>query len=425
MKHRLFNWINGLQWDWCISRQRFFGVPFPVWYCKKCGEVILAEESQLPVDPLKNSPLKPCKCGTNEFLPEKDVLDTWATSSLTPQIAATLVAERNDIYPMNLRPQAHDIISFWLFNTLVKSQLQKSVNPWKECMISGWVLAPSGEKMSKSKGNVIAPQDVMEKYGADALRFWACGSKLGENMPYQEKDVVTGQKFVNKLWNASKFTLMNLSDYNGEKEDLEVYDRWLLSKLNKIIKESTETMEQFEYSKTKHEVEKFFWHVFCDFYLEIIKDRIYNEQKRGKKSKIAAQFTLNEALFSVLKLMAPITPFITEEIYHLYFAKKEGKKSIHNSLWPEFSPSFIDEEAEQIGDHGISIIAAVRKFKSENKISLKENISKIDISCSEEVQKKIEHITDDLKAVMNVNEIHFSDEGTIMCSEDIKIAINK
>jgi len=242
-------------------------------------------------------------------------------------------------------------------------------------------------------------------------------------MPYQEKDVITGQKFVNKLWNASKFTLMSLSDYNGEKEDLEIYDRWLLSKLNKIIKESTEAMEKFEYSRAKQEVEKFFWHIFCDFYLEIIKDRIYNFEKRGKKSKIAAQFTLNETLLSVLKLMAPITPFITEEIYHLYFAKKEGKKSIHNSSWPEFNSSFIDEEAEKIGDYGISIIFRVRKFKSENKISLKEAISKLDISCSEEIQKKIEHIIDDLKAVMNINDIHFSDKGSIVCSEEIKIAI--
>ncbi|MEM3127094.1 MAG: valine--tRNA ligase, partial [Candidatus Woesearchaeota archaeon] len=346
MKHRLFNWINGLQWDWCISRQRFFGIPFPVWYCKKCNEVILAEESQLPVDPLKDKPLKQCKCGSKEFLPEKDVLDTWATSSLTPQIAAALIPERyNDLYPMDLRPQAHDIISFWLFNTIVKSQLHNNKNPWKECMIAGWVLAPSGEKMSKSRGNIVTPQVVMDKYGADALRFWACGSKLGENMPYQEKDVVTGQKFVTKLWNASKFALMHLEDYEHKKTDLELYDRWLLSKLHKIIKESTETMDQFEYSKTKHEVEKFFWHIFCDYYLEICKDRIYNSQKYSEKSKQSAQFTLYESLLSVLKLMAPITPFITEEIYHHYFSKKEKKKSIHNSSWPEFNSKYIDEEA--------------------------------------------------------------------------------
>jgi valyl-tRNA synthetase len=192
MRSRLNNWIEGLQWDWCISRQRHFGIPFPVWYCKKCDEIILADEKELPVDPLETKPkIKKCpKCNSSEFLPEKDVLDTWATSSLTPQLAGELIkGSKNykNIYPADLRPQAHDIITFWLFNTIVKSHLHHNRTPWKNVVISGWALDPHGKKMSKSKGNVIAPQVMIEKYSADSLRFWAAGSKLGDDLPFRKK----------------------------------------------------------------------------------------------------------------------------------------------------------------------------------------------------------------------------------------------
>ncbi|MEM4397877.1 MAG: valine--tRNA ligase, partial [Candidatus Woesearchaeota archaeon] len=215
MKSRLINWIDGLQWDWCISRQRFFGVPFPVWYCSKCDYEVIADEKNLPVDPIETKcPLEKCpRCNSNDFVPEKDVLDTWATSSITPILAIELVKGTKNyekLFPMDLRPQAHDIITFWLFNTLVKSQLHRNKNPWKNVMISGWALDPHGKKMSKSKGNVIAPQEMIEKYSADSLRFWAAGSKLGDDLPFQEKDLVTGKKMITKMWNASKFVLMHL-----------------------------------------------------------------------------------------------------------------------------------------------------------------------------------------------------------------------
>ncbi len=195
MKHRYDNWVKGLQWDWLISNQRYFGVAFPVWYCAKCETPILADEKQLPVEPLKDSPLiKACpKCKSKEFIPEKDVLNTWFTSSMTPQIAIQLVKDKKmqeKLFPMSLRPQAHEIISFWLFNTVVKSRLHFGKNPWKDTAISGFVTL-QGEKMSKSKGNVVRPREVMERYGADAIRYWAASSKLGEDFVYQEKDVLT------------------------------------------------------------------------------------------------------------------------------------------------------------------------------------------------------------------------------------------
>ena len=402
MKNRLDNWIKGLKWDWCISRQRYFGVPFPVWYCAKCHETILADEKQLPVDPLKDKPLKKCpRCYGKEFIPEKDVLDTWATSSLTPIIAQELFKGKkvhNKLFPMSLRPQAHDIISFWLFNTLVKSQLHFNKNPWKDVAISGYVLY-RGEKMSKSKGNIIEPQEIMNNYGADSLRFWAASAKLGEDLELQEKDLTTAKRTIIKLWNASKFVLMNLKNYNNKKpKKLELIDFWLLSKLNNIVKISTENFDKYDYSKTKLETENFFWNVFCDYYLEIVKDRLYNPKKRGKDVKLSAQYTLNYVLLTILKLFAPIMPHIIEEIYQLYHAKKEKKRSIHLSNWPQYNKSLYNKDAEKIGDLMINLIREVRQFKSKHKKSLKEHVNLTLIKTKE---KELKNVLGDLKAVTN------------------------
>lgn len=406
MKNRLDNWINGLQWDWCISRQRFFGVPFPVWYCKKCGEVMLADINKLPVDPLTDKPSKKCKCGSNEFIGEKDVLDTWATSSLTPTIAVELFPKLKDkLFPMSLRPQAHDIISFWLFNTMAKSQMRYKKNPWKTVMISGWALDPKGEKMSKSKGNVIEPQVVVEKYGADALRFWASGSKLGEDLSYQEKDIVTGQKTITKLWNAAKFSMGNLKDYSVKKpKKLEAFDSWMLSKLNRTVKEATEHFENYEYSRSRHETDKLFWQNFCDNYLEIVKDRLYNSKGAEKES---VQYVLYNSLLYILKLYAPLMPHITEEIYQIYYSKKEKSKSIHVSEWPSFDEKLIDEKLEAAGDKVVVAIAEVRKSKSSSGKSLKHPVSKIVLNISE---KKAQPFMRDFKAAIVAEKVEFGKE---------------
>ena len=375
MKSRYEHWVKGLQWDWLISRQRYFGVPFPVWYCKKCDEVILAKEEELPVDPLKDKPsTKECpKCKGKEFAPEKDILDTWATSSLTPQLSTELMKDKpvfKKLFPMSLRPQAHDIITFWLFNTVVKSRLHYKKNPWKDVVISGHALDPHGKKMSKSKGNAVEPQETILKYSADSLRFWAAGCKLGDDLAYQEKDLVTGEKFITKLWNASKFAIMHLEDYNGEKpKKLEAVDKWMLSKIGSVIKNSTDSFNKYEYSRTKADVENFFWHDFCDDYMEIVKDRLYNPDRRGKDARVSAQYCLYNSLLAILKMIAPIMPHITEEIYQLYFASYEKAKSIHISLWPK--PILHDEKAEKIGEMVVYAVQKARQAKSEKNVSLK------------------------------------------------------
>ena len=407
MKVRYDNWVYGLKWDWLISRQRYFGVPFPVWYCKKCHEVILAEDKQLPVDPLINKPEKKCKCGSKEFIPEKDVMDTWATSALTPYINAKWKEDEKTfkkIFPMDMRPQAYDIINFWLFNTVVKSYLHNKKLPWKDVVISGHGLDQYGRKMSKSKGNIIDPIKLLERYPADAIRYWATSSKLGDDLAYQEKDVETGVKTIIKLWNASKFSFSHLNDFRKEKIKLEFFDRWVLSKLNRIINESTKDLEKYEYHKLKMLVSNFFWSTFSDNYLEIIKDRLYNPDRRGKESRKSAQYTLYHSLLGILKLYAPIMPFITEEIYLGYYLGKEKTKSIHISDWPKVDKKMIDNKIEKIGDRAVKIISNVRKFKSENNKSLKAEII---LTLDKKDQKDFKNLLNDLKAVTNAREIKF------------------
>ena len=409
MKSRYDHWVKGLQWDWLISRQRYFGIPFPVWYCKECDEIIIADETQLPVDPLKDKPnIKECpKCKSKEFIPEKDVLDTWATSSLTPRLAIELMPKeiQKKLYPMSLRPQAHDIITFWLFNTVVKSQLHYDINPWTDVMIAGHAQDPHGKKMSKSKGNVIEPQETIEKYSADCLRFWAAGSKLGDDLPYMEKDLITGQKFITKLWNASKFAIMHLEDYNGEKpKKLEIVDKWILSKLGKIINTSTESFKKYEYSRTKADVENFFWHEFCDNYLEIVKDRLYNPDRRGKEQRLSAQYGLYQTLLSILKMMAPIMPYITEEIYQLYFSKHEKIKSIHISKWPTQEKS--DEKEEHIGELAVYAVQKARQAKSEKNLSLKSPLKNLFIE-GKISKKDFELVKEDIIGATKTEKIEY------------------
>ncbi|MFH1722830.1 MAG: valine--tRNA ligase [Candidatus Altiarchaeota archaeon] len=411
MRHRFNHWVEGLQWDWLISRQRYFGVPFPVWYCEKCDEVILARKEDLPVDPLKDKPpLDKCpKCGGAEFTPERDILDTWATSSLTPHLCCELFRDHpiyEKLYPMSLRPQAHDIITFWLFNTVVKSRMHDGANPWRDVVISGHAQDPHGRKMSKSVGNVVEPQEMIEKYSADALRFWAASSKLGEDLPFAEKELVTAQKFTTKLWNASRFVFMHMEDFDGKKpNELSVIDKWLLTKLDKVVKDATDSFEQYEYYRTKFEVEKFFWQVFCDYYLEMIKYRIYNPDVYGEEARKSAQYTLYQSLLAILKLMAPIMPYITEAVYQGYFRQKEkGKvKSIHASKWPEAGK--IDEEAEVLGDLAVDIIGQIRKHKSDWNISLGAEIEKIEIKGTSEVLEKIRKIEEDIKGTGKINKL--------------------
>jgi len=416
MKVRYVHWVENLNWDWCISRQRHYGVPIPVWY--KDGEMVLPKESELPIDPTSDVPEGYKK---DDLDPETDVFDTWMTSSLTPQIVLDKANDKEfkKNFPMSMRPQGHDIIRTWAFYTIVKGVFEDGNIPWKEIVISGHALDPKGRKMSKSKGNVVDPLKVMDQYGTDALRFWAAGSKLGEDLPYMEKDLVTGKKMVTKLWNASKFCLIHLEKFDVKSApELLMMDRWILSKLYQMIKSCTNTFEKHEYSKTKVNTELFFWEHFCDNYLEIVKDRLYNPDVRGEDETNAARFCLYHVLLDVLKLVAPIMPYISEEIYQAYFAAKEGKKSIHESDWPDWNESLFDKEAENIGDIAVQILSAVRKYKSEKNVSLKVPVKLVKVKMKVENIKGIMLAMDDLKAATKAEEIEL-----IGGSEEVGIKI--
>lgn len=375
MKHRYDNWVKGLQWDWLISNQRYFGVAFPVWYCKTCNEPVFAKESELPVDPLKDKPSSSCsKCKSKEVIAETDVLNTWFTSSMTPQIAIQLVKDKtiqDKLFPMSLRPQAHEIISFWLFNTIVKSRLHFNKNPWKEAIISGYVTL-GGEKMSKSKGNIVRPQEIIEKYCADAIRYWAASSKLGEDIEYRESDVIAGKKFVTKLINASNFLFQGL-EYQEKQPKLMETDRLLLVQLNKVVKSAEEALEEYDYMQAKLQIDNFFFKVFADNYLEIVKGRVYNGTKEEKAS---AYYTLYQSLLTITKLVAPFTPFIAEEVYQNHFKKYENNKSIHLEDWPVEIKIKESKEDQLIWDKLLEKIKDDRQAKSEAKKSMKAQIKR-------------------------------------------------
>jgi len=383
-RKRFEDWVNNLQWDWTISRQRFYGVPIPVWYCKKCNEVILPDEKDLPIDPEINKPKKKCKCGSKDFIPEEDVFDTWMTSSLTPELA---VKFDKKLLPMDLRPQSHDIIRTWAFYTILKSYYHFKDIPWKDVVIGTYVLDDKGRGMSKSKGNVVWADEILKKYDVDTLRYWVGAATFGSDISFSENEMLAGKRFLTKLWNASRFSLMFLEKYKVKKVKLETFDEYFLFKLNYLVKEVIKSYETYNFGQAKRLLDNFFWNSFCDNYLEIVKKRLYNEM--GIKTE-SAKYTLYTILINILKLYAPIVPHITEEIYSNF-----SKKSIHISDFPKFEK--YDSKIEKLGDEALEVIYKVRKFKADNKKSMKEHI-KLTLK-----NDKLKIFKEDLQSVCNAD----------------------
>jgi len=400
MRLRFENWTENLKWDWIISRQRYYGVPIPVWYCETCNEIILPKKEELPLDPLEHKKTCP-KCG-KLAVPDSDVFDTWMISSNTPEIACKWLEDSKNykkITPMSLRSQSHDIIRTWAFYTILKSHLLFNRKPWERVMIGTYVLDERGKGMSKSKGNVVWADELIEKYGVDALRYWVGTASLGADISFKEKDLVSGKRFLTKLENASNFVFINLNNYSRKKpKKLEEIDIDMLQRLSKVIEKVKKNYMNYNIASAKREVEEFFWKVFCDNYLEIIKRRIYNEE--GDK-KLSAQYVLYESLLAILKMIAPITPFITEEIYQKYYKKYEKEKSIHISKWPEINLKF-NKKIEKTGELFESILFRVRKFKSDKNLSMKKEII---LTLEEKDKSRLKSVLDDLKNVTNAVEI--------------------
>ncbi len=414
MRARYEDWVQNLAWDWCISRQRYFGVPFPIWYCADCGAVILADPADLPVNPLTQRPARPCACGCAEFIPETDVMDTWATSSVSPQIAGEWLA--NDalfqrVFPMSLRPHAHEIIRTWTFYTIVKSLYHFGQLPWSNIAISGYGLAPAGGKVSKSRGRgPLDPVDVMERYSADAVRYWAASTRLGRDSVIDEDKIAAGQRFVTKLWNVARFARPFLAGYapSPAAPALLPADRWILGRLQQTIRVATAAFMDYDHGAAKSEVESFFWEVLADNYLEMVKVRLY-ELDDGDGRKEAARYTLYHVLRTVIKLLAPIVPHITEEIYQLYFARPDGAASIHVSPWPAAADEPPDEADEMAGRALVGIATEVRRYKSENQLPLGAPLRSLRIGAARPaLLAALREAELDIRSVTRAQEIGFS-----------------
>jgi valyl-tRNA synthetase len=350
MRARYEDWVNGLTGDWCVSRQRFFGVPFPLWYrldangAVRFDEPIAASEQQLPVDPSTDVPdsfTSEQRGQPGGFVGDPDVMDTWATSSLTPQIAGG--AGEDDalfanVFPMDVRPQAHDIIRTWLFSTILRSQLDYDELPWRNAAISGWVLDPDRKKMSKSKGNVVTPMHLLEEYGADAVRYWAASGRPGTDTAFDAQQMKVGRRLAVKLLNASKFAL---ADLPTEGESLSSpLDRAMIARLADVAADVTASFEQYDYARALERTEVFFWW-YCDYYLELVKGRRYDsgETDAGREGAASVSRALRRSLSVFQRLLAPFLPFVCEEVWSWW---QDG--SVHHASWPD-----ADELSDALG----------------------------------------------------------------------------
>ena len=455
MRERYEQWVENLRWDWNISRQRFYGVPFPVWFCKHCETANFATVEELPVDPLMADCPRPCtQCGSADLRPEPDVMDTWMTSSLTPLINSNWAMwddkpgverpiqdqPRPVIYPAGVRVQAHEIIRTWLFYTVAKAHLHTDSLPWKDVMISGWGLDKSGKKMSKRLGNFVEPGEIIHKYSADALRYWAAGASLGNDLRFLEDDVKGGKRLLTKLWNSTRFAMMYLSGWTPGQvaETPTAADLGIRARVVEAALQATEAFEGYEYSKAVRAAETLFWADWCDNYLEIVKDR-FKEGTRFTPGEIeAARQTLLEGTWTILRLLAPVLPFITEELYQLAIKGflRDPPQSIHIAAWPV-------NEAHQADVFGLAnpqltlvasgwstllaLVGAVRTARTAQKIGGGRPLLAVHLDASVDDRAQIEPLIPDWLAASRAEELLVDNRGGLdwhdVAGTSMKVAI--
>lgn len=423
MKSRYLSWVTNLKWDWCISRQRYFGIPFPVWYCKNCGKPVFAKPEQLPVNPLE-TPYRgggqgnsggdgtgkctggyetgQCACGCGEFIPESAVLDTWATSSVSPQINES---RGIPLVPMSMRCQAHEIIRTWTFYTIVRSLYHTGKLPWKDIMISGFVLAKKGEKISKSKSNsALSPTELIAAHSADAIRYWAANAKLGTDTFFAPEDLALSKRFLTKLWNASRFAISHLQDIDfSSVPDLLPVDRWILARSDDAIRKASALLAEYETGSARHEIDDLFWRDFCDNYIEIVKERLYRPDLHGQEARKSGQYALYHTLLNILKLYAVYVPHITESIYQEFFRAFEKEISLHLILWKQ--PKERDDLLLEFGETLETAVGEMRRYKSENNLSMRAEIDAMTITLPKRLLPFFRQSEKDLLACSGAKEI--------------------
>jgi len=414
MRVRYENWVNGLNSDWLISRQRFFGVPIPVWYAVgDDGEpdhdrVLTPDEAQLPVDPSIDVPAgytEDQRGQAGGFVGEVDIMDTWATSSLSPQIAGGWLRDQDlfeRVYPMDLRPQGQDIIRTWLFSTVVRAHLEFGALPWRHAAISGWILDPDRKKMSKSKGNVVTPMGLLEEHGSDAVRYWAASARLGTDAAFEVGQMKIGRRLAIKILNASRFALTMGGEADLVLDPAAVtapIDRAMLAGLADVVDTATAAFEAYDHTRALETTETFFW-TFCDDYLELVKDRAYNRDGAvGAAEAASARAALAIAVDTFLRLFAPVLPFAAEEVWSWY---RTG--SVHQAPWPASAPlraAAADGDPALIGATG-DALAALRKVKSEAKVSQRTTFARVRLQLPAESIALVQQALADLRAAGRV-----------------------
>ena len=415
MHHRYDNWVEGLNGDWLVSRQRWFGVPVPVWYSVDVnGEVVnetplVPDESRLPIDPSTDVPAGYDESQRNQpngFTGDPDVLDTWATSSLTPQIAGKW-GDDDDlfarVYPYDVRPQGHDIIRTWLFSTVVRSHFEHGQAPWANAAMSGWILDPDRKKMSKSKGNVVTPIDLFENYGSDAVRYWAANARPGIDTAFSEDQMKVGRKLAMKLLNVTKFVL-GFGDVDGNAVPTEPIDVAMLKRLAGVVQEATNAFENYDYARSLERTESFFWW-FCDDYVELVKSRAY--ATHGEEGAASARAALARALSTIQRLFAPILPFATEEVWSWW---QTG--SVHRAQWPtvaELTAGTSGDADDAFIDAVGGALALIRRSKTEAKVSQRVAVAKAVISGSAAAVAAIKAGWADIADAGSVQSVEFAE----------------